>query len=189
VYCSNCGAQVLGSGQFCNRCGSGAAAPPVVVQRKNHPFVTLLAVAFGFFALLIIIGIVSTSSREDAPAASASATAPASASTSKSATADVGAAPRLTKAQQAAQDIAVRKAYAKVLDQQLLDQGIESQTYTVGNDAKTLVIKDVLAGRVRVNALRQNSALFEQVRALGFKHLKYENGLEDELYFGVHWDF
>jgi hypothetical protein len=94
----------------------------------------------------------------------------------------------LCKAQQVALEIAARKAYAQVLDKQLLDLGIESKTYTIGTDARTLVIEDALAGRVRVNELIQNSNLFDQMRTLGFKHLKYENGFEDELYFGVQWN-
>lgn len=93
-----------------------------------------------------------------------------------------------TKQQQLANDIALRKAYAKVIDQQLLNQGIESEPYTVGPEAKTLAIKDVLAGRVRQNAIQQNDSWFRQARALGCKRIAYSNGLEGDLYFSIYWD-
>ncbi len=55
MYCSNCGAQIEGNGRFCNRCGSNAATPLVMVRkRKTRPFVKFLAVVFGFFVLLIV---------------------------------------------------------------------------------------------------------------------------------------
>jgi hypothetical protein len=84
---------------------------------------------------------------------------------------------------------AARKEYAKVIDQKLLDMGIESKTFTDGKAATTLVIQDVLAGRVRQNAIEKNDTLFDQMRQLGFKKLKYTNGFESDsdLYFGVEW--
>ena len=67
--------------------------------------------------------------------------------------------------------------------------GIESKTFTDGKAATTLVIQDVLAGRVRQNAIEKNDTLFDQMRQLGFKKLKYTNGFESDsdLYFGVEW--
>jgi hypothetical protein len=67
-------------------------------------------------------------------------------------------------------------AYAKVIGQQLIEAGIESKTYTNGAQAKTMVIEDVLAGRVRANAIGKNSQMFEQLRALGFTKLVHTDG-------------
>jgi hypothetical protein len=77
--------------------------------------------------------------------------------------------------------------HTKVIDQQLLDRGIESRTYTVGADAKTLVIEDALTGRVRQNSIQQNETLFDNLRALGFTHLEYTNNFESDLNYGVVW--
>jgi hypothetical protein len=189
MYCANCGAEVEASGRFCNRCGRVAVARAVAPTKRTHPFVKFLAVIFGGFILLFVIGLIASSPKEGSSDTNRATAAPTMTATSRATTTSVKAAPAPTKAQQLALEIATRRAYAKVLDQQLLDLGIESKTYTTGTDAKTLVIEDALAGRVRVNALKQNSDLFDQIRTLGFKHLRYENGFEDELYFGVHWDF
>jgi hypothetical protein len=51
--------------------------------------------------------------------------------------------------------------------------------------AKTLVIEDGLAGRVRQNSIQQNDTLFDNLRALGFAHLKYTNSVESDLNYGV----
>ena len=93
-----------------------------------------------------------------------------------------------TPAQIAAGQVAARKVYAKVIDQQMLESGIESKTLTQGAQAKTIVIQDVLAGRVRANSLGKNSTMFEQLKALGFTRLNYTNGFEGDLYEGFTWD-
>lgn len=76
--------------------------------------------------------------------------------------------------------VAARKAYAKVIDLQLLDMSIESNTRTDGPQATTLVIHDALAGRVRAHQLAQNAQLFEQLRALKFKKLVYTDGEDSD---------
>lgn len=98
-----------------------------------------------------------------------------------------GVTPAVVPPQTPAQKIAIRRAYAKVIDQQLLDLGIESKTHTSGADAKSLVIEDVLAGRVRQNAIERNADLFDNLRSLGFTHLRYTNNLEGDLGYGVTW--
>jgi len=75
-----------------------------------------------------------------------------------------------------------------VIDQQLLELGIESKTFTQGAQAKTIVIQDVLAGRVRDNSPGKNSTMFEQLKALGFTRLNYTTGFEGDLYEGFTWD-
>jgi hypothetical protein len=81
----------------------------------------------------------------------------------------------------------LRKDYAKLIDQRLLTMGIESKTYTAGPQAKTLVIEDALAGRVRENAIQQNNDMFDNLKALKFSRLEYTNGFEGDLNFDVYW--
>jgi hypothetical protein len=81
-----------------------------------------------------------------------------------------------------------RHTFATELDRQLLDMGIESKTYAVGKDATTLVIQDALAGRVRANQISQNTQLMSNLRVLGFKKLKYNNGFEGEMFTGFSWN-
>jgi len=50
------------------------------------------------------------------------------------------------------------------------------------------VIEDALAGRVRANQISGNTALITELKLLGFKTLKYNNGFEGEMYTGFHWD-
>jgi hypothetical protein len=57
----------------------------------------------------------------------------------------------------------------------------------VGADATTLVIEDTLAGRVRQNSIQQHDTLFDNLRALGFTHLKYTNNFESDLNYGAVW--
>ena len=129
----------------------------------------IVCVVVGVIALFAVIGFVAYSHHDPRTSVQVAPTATP--------------AVKLTKDQA----IAARKAYAKVIDGQLLDMGIESTTFTSGPDASTLTIKDVLAGRVRANAISKNGNLFDQLRALGFKELKYTNGFESDLYFGMHW--
>jgi hypothetical protein len=81
-----------------------------------------------------------------------------------------------------------RKDAASSIDKQLLDMGIESRTYTEGKAATTLVIEDPLAGRVRANQISGNTGLMAELKLLGFKTLKYNNGFEGEMYGGFHCD-
>jgi hypothetical protein len=81
-----------------------------------------------------------------------------------------------------------RKAFARELDSQLLEMGIESKTFILGQDATTLVVQDALAGRVRANQLSNNSILMAKLKFLGFKKLKYNNGFEGEMFSGFDWD-
>ena len=146
-------------------------ATPVLAEKKTRPVVKALAyILFGCIA----IGFIYHASTD-----------------SLSTPADVIATavvPQGTKVQKAVQEIALRKGYAQSLDQHLLDIGIESNTYTVGSDAKKLVIRDVLAGRVRVNALSKNAEMFENLHRLGFTRLTYENGFEGAMSFTRYWD-
>jgi hypothetical protein len=84
--------------------------------------------------------------------------------------------------------IKARKDAAASIDRELLDMGIESKTYTEGKAATVLVIEDPLAGRVRANQIAGNTALMTELKMLGFKTLKYNNGVEGEMYTGFHWD-
>lgn len=84
--------------------------------------------------------------------------------------------------------VKARKDAAASIDKQLLQMGIESRTFTEGKTATTLVIEDPLAGRVRASQIGGNTALIAELKILGFKTLKYENGFEDEMYTGFRWD-
>ena len=158
-----CGNSVANNAKFCPKCGN----------RFTGSFTKLLAGFLIFTAMVAVIAIVSAESGSGVPPSSPVAAAPTP--------------PVKPRPKSAVQMIAARKTYAQVIDQQLLDMGIESKTYTAGADAKTLVIEDVLAGRVRQNAIQQNDALFQNLRDLGFTRLKYTNGYTDDLGYGVEW--
>jgi hypothetical protein len=85
-------------------------------------------------------------------------------------------APEPTKPLTEADRIEARKAYGKVIDRQLLELGIESETHVLGSKCTEIKIYDALAGRVRAHALGKNAALFSQLRDLGFKKLVYTDG-------------
>lgn len=79
-----------------------------------------------------------------------------------------------------------RKDYAKKIDQGFIDAGIESTTNTFGPADTTLVIHDVLAGRVRANIIGK-SLDFELLKKLGFKEVVYNNGFIDDLEVSFSW--
>jgi Na+-transporting methylmalonyl-CoA/oxaloacetate decarboxylase gamma subunit len=78
-----------------------------------------------------------------------------------------------------AEMIALRREYAKVIDKELLESGIESTTTASGSKATILIITDALAGRVRAHTLSSNGKLFEQLRTLQFQTLKYTDGYDE----------
>lgn len=165
-----CGNDVANNAKACPKCG----------HRFTSGFVKFLAwfclIVFG----IMIVGIIAAENSGNPPAVAQSmASTPASKPVTTPAP-----APKKTPADL----IAARKTYAKVIDQQLLDMGIESKTYTMGAQAKTLVIEDALAGRVRQNAIQKNDALFDNLRTLGFTRLEYTNSFEGEMNYAVVWD-
>jgi zinc-ribbon domain len=165
-----CGTEVAGNARFCPKCGHRftSALPKVIVWL----FVILVAV--------VIWGSFNNSGLPPIPSVPVATSSPKP---------PIQPPPKpKTPGQITAEQIAARKAYAKVVDQQLLDLGIESNTFTQGEQAKILVIKDALAGRVRANSLGKNSEMFEQLRTLGFTRLTYTNGFESDLYEGFTWD-
>jgi|HubBroStandDraft_4_1064222.scaffolds.fasta_scaffold358963_2 hypothetical protein len=168
-----CGNAVASNAKFCTKCGHRFTS-------GFTKFVALMVVVFGFFVIIAIITASNSGSATSGPVA-AQKPQPASAPTGPP------AKPK-TPAQLTAQQVAARKAYAAVIDQQLLDMSIESKTFTQGTQAKTMVIQDVLAGRVRMHALGQNSTVFSQLRALGFTHLRYTNSFESDLNETYDWD-
>lgn len=80
--------------------------------------------------------------------------------------------PPAPKAPDPASLLQSRKAYAAQLDENLLSAGIESTTTTEGPEARTLLIRDVLAGRVRAKALGENLR-WDLLERLGFKKVVY----------------
>jgi hypothetical protein len=128
------------------------------------------------FAFCVLGAILASNSSQPSVSASPAVTTPAPASV-----------PAPAKPKSAAEMTELRKAYAKLIDKQLLNMGIESKTYTVGPQAKTLVIEDALAGRVRENAIQQNGDMFDNHRALKFSRLEYTNGFDGDLNFDVYW--
>ncbi len=171
-----CGNEVASNAKSCPKCGNRFTS-------SLTKFVGwIIVVFFGVGILGAIIGAsVSDPVGSSTPAPSVVAT-PAPAAITKP------PKPK-TPAQIAADAVATRKAYAKVIDQQLTEAGIESKTYTDGGQAKTMVIEDVLAGRVRANAIGKNSQMFDQLRALGFTKLIYTDGYETlDTHQGFTWD-
>src|SRR5260370_24841985 len=134
MHCSNCGASVNPTAKFCVGCGRPIAVTlvPGVPKKKTHPLVMIMAGLFIVFFALVLFGMLINAIVGNQPARTAQTTIAPHASPSPT--------PQLTQAQQRAEDIAVRKAYAKVIDKQLIELGIESETYTTGADATTMVI-------------------------------------------------
>jgi len=169
--CSACRNALPAGSRFCPRCGAAIAA---LAQKKSSSSTGIIIASAGFLFLCFVIGVLSDHTTAQ------HGTTQASLSSSPT--------PAPTKTEQRTQAIKARKEYAKEIDRQLLDKGIESSTYTTGPDATTLVIKDILAGRVRAHELSKNEGLFTELRVLGFKKLIYQNGLEGDLGFGWKWD-
>lgn len=165
-----CGNLVANNAKFCPRCGHRFTSTSTLV-------IAWVLGIFGVFVILMMSLANSGSTSTGSPPANPSPATPT----------QPPAKPK-TPAQNAAGQVAVRKAYAKVIDQQLLELGIESKTFTQGTQAKTIVIQDALAGRVRANSLGKNSTMFEQLKALGFTRLNYTNGFEGDMYEGFTWD-
>jgi hypothetical protein len=156
-----CGNQVANNAKACPQCG----------HRFTSGFVKFLAWSFLVVCVISFIGVLAGTDSPSTQSAPVVAAAP----------------PPPPKPKTPAELVAIRKAYAKVIDKQLLDMGIESKTYTSGAHAKTLVIEDALAGRVRQNSIQQNGKLFDNLRTLGFSRLEYTNGFEGDLSYDVVW--
>jgi hypothetical protein len=169
-----CGNTVAKNAKFCPKCG----------HRFTSLSTTIVAWMFGIFGIFVILMM---SLAHGAPDSSHPNLTSASTAPSPIKSAQPAAKPK-TAAQIAAGQIASRKAYAKVIDEQLLEMGIESKTFTQGAQAKTIVIQDALCGRVRANSLGKNSTMFDQLKALGFARLHYTNGFEGDLHEGFSWD-
>lgn len=75
--------------------------------------------------------------------------------------------------------IAARKAAAKVLDDRLLEAGVESRTEVQGPDATKLVIHSALASRVSSRVISQNGTLLDELRELKFKKLIYTDDYDE----------
>jgi hypothetical protein len=163
-----CGNTVANNARFCPKCG----------HRFTSTSTLVIAWVLGIFGVFVILMM---------SLANSGSTSSGSAVPSPTTPTQPPAKPK-TPAQIAAEQIAARKIYAKVIDQQMLELGIESKTFTKGAQARTIVIQDALAGRVRANSLGKNSTMFEQLKALGFTRLNYTNGFESDLYEGFTWD-
>ena len=164
-----CGSAVANNAKFCPKCG----------HRFTSTSTLVIAWVLGIFGVFVILmmSLANSGSTSTGGSAAPSPTTPT----------QPPAKPK-SPAQIAAGQVAVRKAYAKVIDQQLLELGIESNTFTRGAQAKTIVIQDALAGRVRANSLGKNSTMFDQRRALGFTRLNYTNSFEGDSYESFTWD-
>ena len=170
MYKCKCGNLVANNARFCPKCGHRFTSTPTLV----------IAWVLGIFGVLVVLLMIVNSGSNSASNSVAAPPSPVAAARTPS-------KPK-TPAQTAADEVAARKAYAQVIDQQLLESGIESKTFTKGAQAKTIVIQDALAGRVRANAIGKNSTMFDQLKALGFTRLNYTNGFEGDLYEGFTWD-
>jgi hypothetical protein len=161
-----CGNLVASNAKFCPKCG----------HRFTSLSTTIIAWMFGIFGIFVILMM---SLAHGAPDSSRPNSTGASTALSPVKSTQPPAKPK-TAAQVAAGQIATRKAYAKVIDEQLLEMGIESKTFTQGAQAKTIVIQDALCGRVRANSLGKNSTMFDQLKVVGFtRHGNpYEGGFE-----------
>lgn len=95
-------------------------------------------------------------------------------------------AKRLAAAQEPL-EIAARKEYAKKLEQQFLEQRMDTTVTATGTKATTLSIKWVLASRVSAHDLA-NAGLVDQAKSLGFKSVVFFNGFESELAERWVWD-
>jgi hypothetical protein len=165
-----CGNQVANNARACPKCG----------HRFTSGLVKFLA--FGTISVILFMVVIAAVSSNDSPTINS---APSVLSAPSQPPPVVATPP---KPKTPAEMVAARKEYASVIDEQLLNMGIESKTYALGSQAKTLVIEDVLAGRVRQNAIQNNSVLFDNLRTLGFTRLEYKNNFDDNLRYGVAWN-
>ena len=91
----------------------------------------------------------------------------------------------LTKVQEPL-EIAARKAYATTLEQQFLEQRMDTTVLATGSKSTNLSIKWVLASRVTAHDLA-NAGLLNQAKHLGFKSVVFFNGFDSEL--GERWSW
>jgi hypothetical protein len=80
-----------------------------------------------------------------------------------------------------------RKAYAKQLDQVMLDAGIESTTRSAGPEDTTLLINCALAGRVMANSI-SGRLDWDKIRSLHFRKVILTNGFEGDMNQTFYWN-
>ena len=79
--------------------------------------------------------------------------------------------------------MALRKLYAKKLEQAFLDQGADTNVTVYGSNYDRIKIKYILSSRVFANQFGQ-STLCTQIGEMGFKHIEIYGGLDD-----MRWTF
>ena len=75
---------------------------------------------------------------------------------------------------------AARIAFAKTVEDQMLDQGFNFDVVAVGARHTTLRVTWALATKVEAHQISQNTEMFENARALGFKRMELTDGFESE---------
>lgn len=92
---------------------------------------------------------------------------------------DAPVLPKLTPKEKAQSEIAGRKAYAKLLEEGFLKQGISVDVTTRGNDAKTLHYKYALVSKAFTYQVQHNSDFVSTCRELGFKKMILTDGFRE----------
>ncbi len=77
--------------------------------------------------------------------------------------------------------MALRKLYAKKLEQAFLDQGADTNVTVYGSNYDRIKIKYILSSRVFANQFGQ-STLCIQIGEMGFKHIEIYGGFDDMRY-------
>lgn len=82
-------------------------------------------------------------------------------------------------------EIATRRVYAKTLENNLLDKGMDVKVTTRGRNATTLHLQYVLFNRVWSHKFSEDAELMGTIQKLGFKRLEMSDGYD----FDVYWTF
>jgi hypothetical protein len=88
------------------------------------------------------------------------------------------------KAAREATLVQLRQEYARTIETQLLDKGLDVTANTYGPKHTTLRLRYVLAGRVFVHQLGKNEEMFRTLREFGFRKLVVTDGYD----FTATWD-
>lgn len=77
-----------------------------------------------------------------------------------------------------------RVAYAKLLENNFLDESMDVTVTTGGSRDRTLSLKYILAGRVFAHQLQENDAFWDNMKKLGFTRVDLSDGYD----YSVSWD-
>lgn len=81
---------------------------------------------------------------------------------------------------QASLDEALRISMAKVIENRMLDKGLNVDVTTLGSRHTTIKLKYIFVSKVFAHQLSQNGELFEELKKAGFKKLIASDGYDEQ---------